>query len=276
MTMPTAFETHARRLRFQALGKACRERGINTLLMGHHLDDSVETTIWRLSSGARGPGLAGIPDVARIPECHGLFGVSESGSSIKLAANAGSSSYHRRIRLDEKNRGRIIFPPASDKPPTRKREEPSPAIATGGIFLCRPLLSVSKSSLIATCESNLIPWVSDPTNLDPTLTVRNAIRSLLHSNSLPRALSHDSILSLIQSSQKLLKKSSAQTMRLLGSQCHLLDLNLRTGTMLMQFSPAPTSTQGSTPARQIQSMALRSITEILSPYPTNQIGRAHV
>lgn len=267
--MPTAFETHARRLRFQALGKACRERGINTLLMGHHLDDSVETTIWRLSSGARGPGLAGIPDVARIPECHGLFGVSESGSSIKLAANAGSSSSHRRVRLDEKNRGRIIFPPANDKPPARKREEPSPAIATGGIFLCRPLLSVSKSSLIATCESNLIPWVSDPTNLDPTLTVRNAIRSLLHSNSLPRALSHDSILSLIQSSQKLLKKSSAQTMRLLGSQCHLLDLNLRTGTMLMQFSPAPTSTQGSTPARQIQSMALRSITEILSPYPTN-------
>lgn len=267
MTMPTAFETHARRLRFQALGKACRERGINALLMGHHLDDSVETTIWRLSAGHRGPGLAGIPEVARIPECHGIFGVSESGSSITLAANAGRSSSPPRVGIDDKNRGRITFAPASNKGLTRKLGEPLPAIATGGIFCCRPLLTVPKSALIATCMNNFIPWVTDPTNSDPTLTVRNTIRSLLQSNSLPRAFSNDSMLSLIESSKNLLKRSSAQCTQLLGSRCHLLDLNLRTGTMLMQFSPAARSTEGTIPARQIQSMALRSITEIISPHP---------
>lgn len=88
----TAFETHARRLRFQALGKACRDRQIEALLMGHHQDDTVETTLWRLCTGAKGAGLAGIPEVTRIPECHGIYGVSESGSSYTIPSRPDRKS----------------------------------------------------------------------------------------------------------------------------------------------------------------------------------------
>lgn len=257
--------------------------------MGHHSDDSIETTIWRLSAGARGPGLAGIPEVAPIPECHGLFGVSESGSSIRLAAEADGPSSRLQVSLDDNNRGKIQFLRANDKPTGRKRkqaalsvsktiipENPS-TIATGGILLCRPLLSFPKSRLVATCAENEVPYVSDPTNFDPTLTVRNAIRSLLYSKSLPRAFQPDSILHLIRSSQSLLRRSEKLTSRLLQAQCHILDLNLRTGTMVIQFSQAQTWANAlenilASRIRQIHSIVLRRITELLSPFPANHFG----
>lgn len=271
--MPTAFETHARRLRFQALGKACREYGIETLLLGHHADDSVETTIWRLCRGSRGPGLAGIPEVARIPECHGIFGVAESGSSITLPAKVDGPSSRLEVRLDDNNRGRISFVPEEQGSsfPSRLMAQNPLSIATGGILLCRPLLSMRKESLVATCKENNIPYVDDPTNFDPTLTVRNAIRSLLSSNSLPRALRPPSILSLIRSSQSLLQSSLMLSNRLLQAQCQILDLNLRTGTMVMQFNPdtkwADDSELSPSRKQHIKCLALRRITELLSPAP---------
>jgi tRNA(Ile)-lysidine synthase TilS/MesJ len=239
-----AFETHARTLRFQALGKACRDRQIETLLMGHHQDDNVETTLWRLCSGAKGAGLAGIPPVTRIPECHGLYGVSESGSSY-------------------------TFPNHDIK------------ISTGGITISRPLLNHPKSALLATCHQNNVPYVSDPTNFDPTLTPRNAIRSLLASNKLPKALTPPSILSLIKSSQGLLTSSTNLSNALLST-CRIKDLNIPTGTVTIDF---PTDTDSITttllkelqrpsksPAQrihQIQCLTLRRITELVSPFPEN-------
>lgn len=276
--MPTAFETHARRLRFQALGKACQERGIGTLLMGHHCDDSIETTIWRLSVGARGSGLAGIPELAAIPECHGIFGVSESGTPVQLPEELKGSSSRLQIRLDEKNRGIIHFSHASN-PKTldahlKFYSKFPPLIANGGISLCRPLLAFPKTQLVATCEENNIPYVSDPTNLDPTLTVRNTIRSLRSSNSLPRAFNAPSILSLIQSSQKLLVRSSKLSNQLLR-ECQILDINLRSGTMVIEFpkntlykSSALAGLSGSK-LRDIETLTLRRITELISPREKN-------
>ncbi|KAE8350613.1 PP-loop family-domain-containing protein [Aspergillus coremiiformis] len=226
----TAFETHARRLRFQALGKACRDRQIEALLMGHHQDDDVETTLWRLCTGAKGAGLAGIPQMTRIPECHGIYGVSESGSSDTIPST-GTGSHAR--------------------------------ISTGGILICRPLLSFPKSRLLATCHENHIPYVSDPTNFDPTLTPRNAIRTLLSSNQLPKALQSPSILSLIKSSQSLLQSTTSLSNTLLQT-CHLNHLNLSTGTLTLTL---PTTTTQRT--HQIQCLTLRRITDLLSPFPEN-------
>ncbi|KAJ5746081.1 hypothetical protein N7520_011263 [Penicillium odoratum] len=269
ISMPSAFETHARRLRYQALGTACRNKGIEALLMGHHRDDSIETTIWRLATGGRRAGLGGIQSIARIPECHGLFGVSESGSSVRLAQ-----------------------PSATSQPPIEKAAVPSAqssqkgyslaptkvAIATGGILLCRPLISFSKNRLLETCHQNNIPYVSDPTNFDPTLTPRNAIRSMISSKSLPRALQGPRILSLIRSSRDLLQVSSSLSDQLLASRCHIHDLNLRTGTMTVQFRDIPTwmdpllAQTSSERARQIQALTLRRITELVSPFPGNHFS----
>ncbi|OQE83107.1 hypothetical protein PENNAL_c0034G11315 [Penicillium nalgiovense] len=206
--MPSAFETHARRLRFQALGIACHEFKLETLLLGHHQDDNIETTIWRLSTGATGLGLGGISEVARIPECHGLFGASEK-----------------------------------------------------------------------TCHKNNIPYVSDPTNFDPTLTPRNAIRSLRTSNSLPRALGPQSILSLIRSSKDLLQRSDELSNYLLLSQCRILNFNPKAGSAVIQFlDPSPASmdpqlaTLSEFRTRQIQTIALRRMTELVSPFPDSHFS----
>lgn len=209
-------------------------------MMGHHQDDNVETTLWRLSTGARGVGLAGIPQVARIPECHGLYGVSGSGGeSVTLSG-----------------------------------PEPKHRISTGGISICRPLLSFPKTHILATCHEHNIPFVNDPTNFDPTLTPRNAIRSLLSSNRLPRALAPPSILSLIKTSRTLIRDSVDLSNNVLG-RCRLLEFNLMSGTMVVQFpSPfcaeAEAESTASIPKSQIQAMALRRITELISPFPENQ------
>ncbi|KAB8229084.1 tRNA lysidine(34) synthetase [Aspergillus alliaceus] len=240
-TKVTAFETHARRLRFQALGKACRELQIEALLMGHHQDDTVETTIWRLCTGAKGAGLAGIPQVTRIPECHGLYGVSESGSSYTI--------------------------------PSKQQPQRHTTISTGGILICRPLLSYPKTRLLATCHENNIPYVSDPTNFDPTLTPRNAIRSLLSNNQLPKALQPPSILSLVKSSQSLLTTSTTLSNTLLQT-CKLTHLNLPSGSLILHFpkTPTPLLTSSKNPherTHQLQCLTLRRITDLISPFPEN-------
>ncbi|KAJ5939186.1 hypothetical protein N7466_002320 [Penicillium verhagenii] len=269
ISMPTAFETHARRLRYQALGTACRKKGIDALLMGHHRDDSIETTIWRLATGGRRAGLGGIQSIARIPECHGLFGVSESGSSVRLP--------EPKIVTSQSTEKSAVPSARSSQKGTRSASK-NPAIATGGIFLCRPLISFSKVRLLETCHQNNIPYVSDPTNFDPTLTPRNAIRSMLASNSLPRALQGPRILSLIRSSRDLLQVSSSLSDQLLSSRCRILDINLRTGTMTVQFRQIPpwmdpmlaqTSPER---AQQIQALTLRRITELVSPFPGNHFS----
>ncbi|KAF4279153.1 hypothetical protein CNMCM8057_007307 [Aspergillus fumigatus] len=267
----SAFETHARRLRFQALGIACRDRRISALLMGHHQDDNVETTLWRLCTGARGAGLAGIPPIARIPECHGLYGVSESGSMVILrprdnsagapCARSGSTTTSQVQGKDE-------------------GKQPGFPMATGGILLCRPLLAFPKASLLATCHQHRIPYVSDPTNFDPTLTPRNAIRSLVSPTfppRLPRALQAASILSLIKSSHALIEDAIAHSNNLL-SQCRLLHFNPSTGTMRIRFPSLqqqqkqqqfPLPTRSPHFQTQVQSLSLRRITELISPHPYN-------
>lgn len=267
--MPSAFETHARRLRYQALGTACRSKGINALLMGHHRDDSIETTIWRLATGARRAGLGGIQSIARIPECHGLFGVSESGSSVRLPEPGSATSQRTEKAAAQLARS------FQKSPQWHSRDS---AIATGGIFLCRPLISFSKARLLETCHQNNIPYVSDPTNFDPTLTPRNAIRSMLASNSLPRALQGPRILSLIRSSRDLLQVSSSLSDQLLASRCRILDINLRSGTMTVQFREIPTwmdpllAQTSPERAQQIQALTLRRITELVSPFPGNHFS----
>ncbi|KAJ5107040.1 hypothetical protein N7456_003715 [Penicillium angulare] len=255
-SMPTAFETHARRLRFQALGKACRDNRIQALLLGHHRDDSIETTLWRLATGARRAGLGGIQSIARIPECHGIFGVSESGSSMSISTSTNTPEKGQNISAS-----------------SRKEN-----FATGGVFVCRPLISCSKARLLATCHENDIPYVSDPTNFDPTLTPRNAVRSLITANSLPLALQGPRILALIRSSRDLLQVASSFSDQLLASRCRILDINLATGILTIEFRSIPAwmdslQTHDSPKwARQIQAMTLRRITELISPFPKNQFS----
>ncbi|CCM04425.1 uncharacterized protein FIBRA_06604 [Fibroporia radiculosa] len=46
-------------------------------------------------------------------------------------------------------------------------------------WIVRPLLTVSKDRILATCEKHELEYVNDPTNFQPSLTTRNAIRDYI-------------------------------------------------------------------------------------------------
>lgn len=232
----TAFETLARRLRFQALGRACRRNRIEALLTGHHRDDNVETTIWRLACGAPVSGLAGIPAMARMPECHGMFGVSE----VATPRRPGSARESRS-------------------------KSSTPSLAHTGLVICRPLLEFPKADLEQLCRDNDIPFVSDPTNFDPTLTPRNAVRAMRRSGRLPRALEEPSITSLISSSQSRLRAVTNESNTLL-SKCRVLEFSPAVGSLTVEFPPASSY---SSLHSDILALTLRRITEVVAPQPEN-------
>lgn len=204
--------------------------------------------------GARGAGLMGIPQVARIPECHGIYGVAESGEMATLSSMRTWTETGTGV--------------------------PRGVIASGGLSICRPLLSFPKERLSNVCRGHNVPFVNDPTNFDPTLTPRNAIRNLVSGNRLPRALTTPSVLSLMQASQDLLKDSIDLSNEILRH-CKLIDLNITSGTMTIQFPPLASAQPACIiPTRrttrnqvqrnhQIQAVALRRITELVSPFPDN-------
>lgn len=169
-------ESTARRLRYQALGKACRDADVRHLLVAHHQDDQAETVLVRLANAYYGAGLIGMRSHAPIPDCEGIYGVHQPGLQSTL------------------------------KPEDTHREELSAAgfelspllSEGGGVSIVRPLLAVRKQQLVATCEQGNIPWIEDHTNADRNLTLRNTVRSLLLDGKLPIALRRPRLLALAE------------------------------------------------------------------------------
>ncbi|KAK3067526.1 hypothetical protein LTR53_015561 [Teratosphaeriaceae sp. CCFEE 6253] len=149
-------EHAARKLRYQAIGKACCEHGTDSLLVAHHADDQAETVLMRLVAKYFGSGLQGVTSGKSIPECKGIHGVHGSGSPRSTGARA---SYSDGIAIED-----------------------------GGVNVFRPLLTFTKAELVAYCKMAQVPWVEDRTNANPTFAVRNTIRYLHDRALLPVAL----------------------------------------------------------------------------------------
>jgi tRNA(Ile)-lysidine synthase len=91
----TAIQERARNARYQLLGKWAGERGIQALLIAHHIDDQAETFIMRLARGAGVKGLAGMrrftaPPRAKIALVRPLLGWRRTELE-QLCAEAGLS-----------------------------------------------------------------------------------------------------------------------------------------------------------------------------------------
>lgn len=178
-------ESMARRLRFQAMGRACRDLGIESLLLAHHADDQAETVMSRLISGYHGSGFRGIQPEARIPECHGIYGVAESGSPYKLHSPKRGPYRSNTLQIE-----------------------------SGGVFVHRPLLDFHKDELIATCQQNCVKWFEDPTNKDKGLTIRNTVRHLWGSVCMPAALSSSAMLEMARRAESRHERYEQMTDRL--------------------------------------------------------------
>ncbi|KAF2869964.1 PP-loop family-domain-containing protein [Massariosphaeria phaeospora] len=242
------FESDARRLRYQALGRACKENNITSLMVAHHANDQAETIFMRLIMERWRTGLKGIRGIEGIPECYGMHGIDSSGG-------LGEADQKRMVD------GGIPYP-----------------VEKGGMQLLRPLLGIEKKRLIATCEEYGTAWAEDKTNQTPTTTCRNAIRHILKNHKLPAALSEQSLVGLSVQMQERLKVHREHAEYLFNN-C-LLKLDIQTGSLIVRFpettalldQPIVTESDKSH-ARNTAYLLFERITEIVSPKQNPSIGQ---
>ncbi|KAG8932141.1 hypothetical protein FRC02_001614 [Tulasnella sp. 418] len=139
----TPFEQVAREARYHLLFDVMRKRNLDTLAMGHHADDQVETLLMRMlrqessMSGSETTqfklGWAGMKKLRRWG-----MGFGRGEGSLGWAGAEGMAKW-----------------------------------------IARPLLDIPKDRLVATCKEHGLQFVNDPTNFQPEITIRNAIRSTL-------------------------------------------------------------------------------------------------
>ena len=258
------FESIARKQRFQVLGRACRDLGINSLLLAHHEDDQAETVMMRLVSGHRMLGLRGIKDTSEIPECHGIYGVHESGGGdTPVDGDYHSKNWSSQPRIPQCAWDlSLLSSPFSNISRQLVTE-------SGGIEVYRPLLGFSKARLIATCQSAKMKWFEDHTNKDPTLTMRNAIRHIYRSYALPTALAKPALLAFSRKSKEvaslLLDKANSQLLK-----CCITHFETRTGIVGIRFVDMNELSvrSGTCPpkeGRQIAAILLQRVIKLVTP-----------
>lgn len=256
------FETQARRLRYRALGTACRDKGIPHLLIAHHEDDQAETILSRLVRGHSCLGLQGIQPLVDIPECEGIHGVHQSGlEEFKQSGKAKNKHPVKKLDLLQL------------QPSPSKQSKAAIPFEDGGVTVCRPLLKFSKDRLRATCQAWDVQWAEDMTNRDPTRTPRNAIRYLLRNRDLPRSLQKPSLLAL---RERMCIKASALKSRANKAfeQCRISMLDTRAGALVVRLPSRMKSTRPVPPAYRQEhiihaeykaALMLRQVLNIVSP-----------
>ncbi len=239
------FESLARKYRFRLLGRACRDLGINSLLLAHHEDDQAETILMRLALGQGANGLTGMRNPAGIPECYGIHGIYESRGYVVDHRGNSTSSPSSLFR---------------SAPPSKRQL----STETGGIQVYRPFLHFTKSRLIATCLAENIEWFEDHTNKEPTTTMRNAVRYMYSNHSMPAALSKPALLAL----SKRLNDTAARRSHIVQSwltKCKITRFETSTGTVNVQFADLSDSweSENARPSVETGRIAARMLREII-------------
>ena len=215
------FESQARKIRYQALGIACRDHGCDYLLLGHHEDDHAETVMMRLASGHSSRGMLGVPLCADIPECWGIHGVHRSellGANFKRIKHRQERPQDPRLKLQ-----------ALDNSAPKRLE-----CERGGVLVLRPLINFSKKRLVDTCRAYAVDWEEDTTNKEPWRTPRNAVRKLFQSSKLPVALRKDSMIALSERNRENMDSQRAIASTMLN-QCHISVLDTQSGKLLVRL-----------------------------------------
>lgn len=247
------FESRARELRYQALGRACVRHGIQTLLLGHHRDDQAETVLGRIVEGYTGLGLEGMKRKGGIPLCEGVFW---GGEGMVVEEEGTEAQEMEKIHgLKRALRSRYM------------------KTVEGGAEVHRPLLGFSKEELVRTCKENELDWVEDETNQIKTLTLRNTVRYLLESRRLPQALRATRVLE-VQAAAQAGALACKQLVAALMSLTVIRSFNMQSSVLVVQMTVdrASTVTQGK-PAlfKKIRQSYLEHLAQTVSPKQEVQI-----
>ncbi|KAL8832056.1 MAG: hypothetical protein Q9191_000510 [Dirinaria sp. TL-2023a] len=262
------FETQARRLRYRALGVACRNRKIRSLILAHHADDQAELMLMKIAQlgqhSRTSRPMAG--SHVNLPETWGMYGIHESGLQ----------EYQDTILRLRRESGASTVPPFPQVPPPEQpsRGKDGLRIEDGGVKLYRPLLQFSKKSLEATCLQHGVAWFEDETNRDVTLTPRNAVRSLLEQRKLPGPLSRDALLQLMSSienkhtilnghAEALFRRTKILTFDLRSGR--LIVRLPRLGKRLQQRIPQTIQERGRAKAKIRAAMLLKKLVSLVTP-----------
>lgn len=265
------FETQARTLRYRALGTACRDSRIDTLLLGHHQDDQAETVLMRLAYGQRDNGLRGMQALGNIPECWGVHGVHESGKFESVAF---------RLERLESQRQDLPSPPHAES--QRRMLSSERTFEGGGVRVIRPLLAFSKDRLVETCRAHSVRWIEDETNKDTWRTPRNAVRELLQTSRLPKALRKESTLQLARRKADLFAKNISTSSKLFAN-CDILLFDVRSSGLVVRLLKRTKSTDVSQQsmenylkkARKRAALLLRQMVNIVSPQDETSV-QSHI
>ncbi|KAH0444677.1 pp-loop family protein [Colletotrichum camelliae] len=241
-------ESLARKARYRAIGKVCRERHIESVFLAHHEDDNYETVLMRLLAGHGSRGLRGIAPQAPIPECGDIHGVHESGhvddqaqrlpmvsfrpsrrdwnhiraelhSELDLALSAAELraglqlGWHETPYTEQDPVAATASARARARAASSIRNLARIPIEDAGVMIYRPLLGFSKDRLRTTCERHRVRWFEDRTNADPTLTLRNAVRHMVKGHTLPRALGKENVLRLAARCDARIRAQEAEAER---------------------------------------------------------------
>ena len=251
------FETQARCLRYRALGNACKDLGVKALLLAHHADDQAETILMRLAIGHGRAALQGMREIANIPECWGMYGISESGCHENVLETRDPPKVcdddHYKVTCQRDD-----------------GKSPSSAFEGGGIKVMRPLLGFTKQALIETCRAKKVDWVEDETNQDAWRTPRNAIRNVFTRSDLPRALSRQSLLDLALRAQERGRRHMEQADKF-ASRSQLLKFDLRSGSLTVRFvrsvscSPQSFDQKITCDERRVTSLLAKKFIKLVTP-----------
>ncbi|KAK5108989.1 hypothetical protein LTR62_007623 [Meristemomyces frigidus] len=255
-------EREARRLRYQAIGDACRKADINTLLVGHHADDQAETVLVRLTNNYLGSGLSGIKAHKPVPECHGMYGVHESGNPQALSTPAERTAGPQRVRS------------TSNKHHSNTHASERILIEGGGLSISRPLLPYSKDELVSYCMNMGVRWHEDNTNADPQFALRNTVRYLLNKHLLPVALRAPRLLEVAAGVATGDSRNEAKANQEFATLDLLLDV--RCGTLVVEnpsFMQAFPSNDGSDLI--VGSLVIRKLLTLVAPTEVIQMPDAY-
>ncbi|KAL9608346.1 MAG: hypothetical protein Q9167_006818 [Letrouitia subvulpina] len=225
------FETIARKLRYQALGKACRSLHIESLITAHHSDDQAETVLLRLFQGRIGESLHGIHAKANI-DCWGHYGLVESGGRDVAEFKKSERQRSRHIRSKE-DASALKATSVETQDPEILRQD---GFEYGGIKVYRPFLGFTKEQLEETCRHYSVDWVEDATNHDPTKTPRNAIRHLLRTNALPVALRPRSVCALAETVRSKSRERETHAEKYF-ERCKIDSFHAGSGRLVVQIPP---------------------------------------